>query len=130
MPFVAAHPERYVGQVVGEGRHRGQCVSYVRTVTKLPQTSLWIEGAPVWDCDSLALGTAVACFDANGCYGNNTDGSSHAAIFIEHDPTTGGFWAYDQWVGHPVSRRLIRAKGGAGQAVDDADAYAVIEVAA
>jgi hypothetical protein len=128
MPFVAAHPEHYVGQVVGEGRHRGQCVAYVRAVTKLPQTSLWIEGAPVWDCDDLAPGTAIACFDANGCYGNKTDGSSHAAIYLEH--ADDGIWVYDQWIGHPVSRRLIQARGGAGQAVDDADAYSVVEVAA
>ena len=130
MPFVAKHPEHYVGQEVGEGRHKGQCVSYVRAVTKLPQTSLWIEGVPVWDCDNLALGTAVATFDANGCYGNKTDGSSHACIFIEHDAHTGGFWAYDQWLNHPVARRLIRPKGGAGQACDDADQYSVVEVAA
>jgi hypothetical protein len=130
MPFVAKHPETYVGQVVGEGPNRGQCVAFVRAAANVPQTSMWIEGAQVWDHDSLTPGTAVATFDGNGCYGNKTDGSSHAAIFMEHDATTGGFWAYDQWIGHPVARRLIRAKGGAGQAVDDADAYAVIEVAA
>jgi hypothetical protein len=128
MPFVAAHPEAYIGQVVGEGRHRGQCVSYVRTAARLPQTSLWIEGPSVWDCEGLMSGTAIATFDANGCYANTTDGASHAAIFIEH--ADDGFWAYDQWVGHPVSRRLIQARGGAGPAADDADAYAVIEVAA
>jgi hypothetical protein len=126
MPFIAENPEEYVGQVVGSGH----CVDYAKAVTRLPQTSFWIEGAPVWDQDGLPFGTAVATFNANGCYDNKTDGSSHVAIFIEHDPTTGGFWAFDQWIKHPVSRRLIRAKGGAGQAADDADAYAVIEVAA
>jgi hypothetical protein len=125
VPFVAAQPQAYVGQVVGDGH----CVAYVRVAARVPHTSLWLEGHPVWDSSTLAPGTGIATFNGFGRYANATDGSSHAAIFIEH--TDDGFAVYDQWTTgtehHPVARRVIRAKGGVPPACDDADAYAVIE---
>jgi hypothetical protein len=124
VPFVAAHPEAYVGLVVGDGH----CVAYVRAAANAPHTSLWIEGRPVYEvADTLTPGTAIASFNRDGRYGNATDGSSHAALFVSGDEA-GGIAVYDQWRLHPVSRRIIRAKGGKGPAADDADAFAVIEV--
>jgi hypothetical protein len=124
MAFVAAHPTAYAGKSVGNGH----CVAYVRAAANVPETAKWIEGSPVWEVAAwLAPGTAVASFNSEGRYSNATDGSSHAAIFLEPDEE--GMWVYDQWVGHPVEKRLIRAKGGSGQAADDADAFSVIEVA-
>ena len=129
MPFVAAHPEEYLGTVVGDGH----CVAYVRAAANVPATSLWIEGQPVWQTsDSIRRGTAIATFNDNGRYAryaNATDGSSHAAILIEADEA-GGISVLDQWKLHPVARRIIRAKGGKGPAADDADRYCVIEVSA
>jgi hypothetical protein len=124
MPFIAARPQAYIGQVVGSGH----CVAYVRAAARVPHTSEWIEGAPVWEhADALPTGTAIATFNASGRYANNTDGTSHAAIF--NVAADDGIWVFDQWVGHPVSERLISARGGEGLPCDDADAYAVIEVA-
>jgi hypothetical protein len=124
VPFVAARPREYEGQVVGNGH----CVAYVRAAARVPHTTRWIEGAPVWEtADTLASGTAIATFNASGRYANATDGTSHAAIFI--DATEAGIAVYDQWIGHPVARRVIRLKEGDGLPCDDADAYAVIEVA-
>jgi hypothetical protein len=125
VPFVAAHPEAYVGLVVGDGH----CVAYVRAAADAPHTSLWIEGRPVWECaDTLAPGTAIASFNSDGRYANATDGSSHAAIFMAADDH--GLKVLDQWKLHPVAYRVIRAKSGVGLAADDADAFSVIEVSA
>jgi len=124
VPFVAAQPQAYVGQVVGDGH----CVAYVRAAARVPHTSSWIEGEPVWEAAGrIAEGTAIATFDASGRYANNTNGTSHAAIF--NAAADDGIWVFDQWVGHPVSERLIMARGGEGLPCDDADAYHVIEVA-
>lgn len=121
MPFVAEQPQAYVGQLVGSGH----CVDYVKAAAGCPHTSQWIEGMPVWEAVSLPAGTAIAVFNTAGRYANATDGSSHAAVFLEEDGE--GIWVCDQWLGHPVMERLIRSKGGTDPACDDADAYNVIE---
>ena len=100
------------------------CVGHVRRVTGLPHTSSWRRGAKVRD-SGIASGVAVATFDPNGTYGNHTDGRSHAAIFIEQ--TDEGLGVLDAWVGRAAGERIIRFRGGAGQPVDDGDAYHVIE---
>ena len=123
MSFIATQPASYLGTVVGDGH----CVAYVRAAANVPPTAQWRAGEPVWrQLDTLDPGTAIATFDPQGQYANNTDGSSHAAIFL--GPDVNGFAVYDQWKLHPVARRVIRAKGGVGPACDDADAYQVIEV--
>jgi hypothetical protein len=125
MPFVAAQPQAYVGQSVGDGH----CVAYVRAAASVPPTSRWIEGEPVWPAEGLPAGTAVATFNAAGRYANATDGSSHACIFLAAGED--GMTVYDQWLKptiHPVAQRFIRSKGGVPPACDDADAYNVIEV--
>lgn len=124
MAFVATSPGHYLGTVVGDGH----CVAFVRAAAAAPHTSQWVVGAAVWETsDELKPGTAIATFNQHGKYANATDGSSHAAIFIGADDE--GMTVYDQWVGHPVEMRVIRAKGGQGKACDDADAYSVIETA-
>ena len=86
-----------------------------------------------WRCGTLvkgsaaAQGTAVATFDPDGTYGNHTDGRSHAAILQQITPD--GLLVWDQWTGHPVAPRLIRFKGGEGEAVNDGDQFHVIEQA-
>lgn len=100
------------------------CVAYVRRVTGLPSTSSWRRGVKVRDA-GLTSGVAIATFSADGVYENDTTGKSHAAIFIEQ--TDQGLRCLDAWVGHPAAERVIRFKGGAGQPVDDGDAYHLIE---
>ena len=79
------------------------------------------------DC---APGTCIATFDADGRYGNHTDGRSHAAILIaEHSD---GLLVADQWIAdkrHPVAERVIRFRGGQGNAVNDGDQFRTIELA-
>jgi hypothetical protein len=122
MPFVAKHPERYLGQAVGNGH----CVAFVRAAADVPHTSLWVRGDAVAGV-SVPAGTAIATFDHAGRYANRTDGSSHAAIFLVRHGA--GINVWDQWLDHPVSQRTIRWKDGAGDAVDDASRYYVIEIA-
>ena len=124
MAWVADNPGRYAGQAVGSGH----CVAFVQTAAGAPHTSAWRRGAKVRPLDNLAGGTAVATFGGNPArYQNRTDGSSHAAIYIRHEPD--GLRVWDQWRGHPVAQRTIRYKGGAGTQNNDGDAFYVIESA-
>jgi hypothetical protein len=75
--------------------------------------------------NGVPRGTAIACFDPDGAYGNHTDGRSHAAVFHEEVPE--GLLVWDQWVGHPVSPRVIRFRNGRGLAVDDGDQFCVVD---
>ena len=121
MSFIAADPERYVGRKVGNGH----CVALVREAANVPHASAWRRGQLVRGA-VLARGTAIATFTPGGKYGNHTDGRSHCALLdreLDH-----GLAVYDQWVGQPGHRRVIRWKSGAHPAVDDGDAYHVIEV--
>lgn len=120
MAFIDAKPHELLGSVVGNGH----CVALVQQGAGAPHTSQWRPGDPVLGNGSVQRGTAIATFQ-DGRYGNHLDGRSHAAIFIEH--TNDGFTVVDQWRGRPTQSRLIRNKGGAGPAVDDASRYAVIE---
>jgi hypothetical protein len=121
MTWTAAKPEDYAGRVVGNGH----CVIYVQQAAGAPHTSQWRRGDLVRQA-VVAPGTAIATFDPDGRYGNHTDGRSHAAILITRQD--GGLLVWDQWVGHPVATRVIRFKGGAGDAVNDGDRYHVIVV--
>jgi hypothetical protein len=121
--FVAADPERYRGRVVANGH----CVRFVQAVIPgMPHTSAWRRGRAVRG-GQVAKGTAIATFGgAPPRYQNRTDGSSHAAIFIEEVPA--GLQVWDQWVGQPVAQRTIRFRRGEGRAVNDGDAFYVIIV--
>jgi hypothetical protein len=121
MAYIAKNPSGYA--IVGNG----QCVAYVQEASGAPVTANWVQGVKVRGNSGLATGTAIATFDADGRYGNHTDGSSHAAIYISQDTT--GIWVWDQWVGQPVHKRHIRFQGGAlnTKKVNDGDAYYVID---
>jgi hypothetical protein len=122
MPYVAAQPETYAGQVVGTG----QCVAYVKTSSGAPQTALWQPGGKVKGDATIARGTAIATFDAAGQYTNSTDGTSHAAIYVGQDAV--GLQVWDQWMGQPVHLRTIRFQGGGPgtKPVNDGDAFFII----
>ena len=122
MSWVATNPEADEGQVVGNG----QCVAFVVAAAQTPHTASWKQGALVRD-GAIPTGTAIATFDEDGSYGNHTDGTSHAAIFIELRPA--GLLVWDQWVGHPVSQRVIHFRDGNGEPVNDGDQFYVIEQA-
>jgi len=123
MPHQATQHHRHTGKVIGNGH----CVPFVREVTGLPATAAWRRGDPVQGSD-VASGTAIATFDPNGRYGNHTDGRSHAAIFLtEH--SDGSIEVLDQWVGQSVHQRTIRNRRGAGDAVNDASRFYVVELA-
>jgi hypothetical protein len=62
-------------------------VALVQRATGAPLTSNWKAGELVRGNTNLPPGTAIALFDANGKYGNHTDGSSHAAIYMGQDST-------------------------------------------
>jgi len=121
VPYVAVESARCLGSVIGSG----QCVAYVREVTGLPPTSYWRRGAPV-RTSSLASGTAIATFTPAGLYSNSTSGDSHAAILLEVQAD--GLAVLDQWRGQPVHQRVIRYRGGQGDAVNDGDRFYVIEI--
>jgi len=86
------------GKVIGDGH----CVALIRSCSDAPLTSLWRAGQQVIKTD-VPAGTIIATF-SNGRYPNQS--GWHAAIFIEQDEK--GIWVWDQWVGKPVHRRLIR----------------------
>jgi hypothetical protein len=128
MPHVADKPEQHVGAVVGTGH----CVPYVQAVTKVGHTSTWRRGELALHGD-VAPGTVIATFDASGRYANATDGSSHAAIYLDETPR-GSLRVLDCWIEQgrkrPVAERVIRDKAGVGPAADDASRYYVVETAA
>ena len=120
MAYVAPCPEKYSGQVVGDG----QCVVFVEAVSGAPHTALWKQGALVKN-STIAVGTAIATFDPNGTYGNHTDGSSHGAIYVGQNAA--GLQVWDQWTGQPVHQRTIRFQGGAALPANDGDMFYVVE---
>jgi hypothetical protein len=99
----------------------------VKHAAGAPPTPQWRRGVKVLG-GAVSPGTVIATFDANERYANATDGSSHAAIFLETTPR-GSIRVIDQWLDHPASERVIRDKAGAGRAADDASRYYVVEVA-
>ena len=121
MPYIAQNPDKYQGMVVGSG----QCVAFVEKASAAPLTSAWKRGMKVRG-NPIQKGTAIATFDANDKYGNHTDGTSHAAIYIDQNSI--GIQVWDQWTGQPVHQRTIRFQGGApGVApVNDGDAFYTI----
>ncbi len=92
--YVAADdPEQWIGKPsVGTG----QCVPLVQQATGAPHTSQWHRGALVKGNMNIRPGTAIATFDADGRYGNHTDGRSHAAIYLGQDAH--GIRVIDQWI--------------------------------
>jgi hypothetical protein len=86
----------------------GQCVSYVTTVCPdIPvNTGRWSKGGLVKGDSTIAAGTAIATFNADGQY------VGHAAIYVKQDAV--GIHVYDQWItgaGKAVGPRVIRWNG-------------------
>ncbi len=129
MPYQARRPELIIGTSVGSG----QCVALVEQTAHAPPTHFWHQGDLVRGNVRIGPGTVIATFDPNGLYGNHTDGTSHAAIYLGQDEN--GIQVIDQWVehrrnhkpwAHHASRRTILFGHTHGQAVDNADNYHVI----
>lgn len=118
MAFIATDPEKYEGQVVGDG----QCVAFVKKTSGAPQTSLWKEGEKVRGAQ-IDTGTAIATF-INGEYPSLATGN-HAAIYVEQNAD--GLVVWDQWTAQPVHKRTINFRGGVGKLSNDGDAFSVIE---
>jgi hypothetical protein len=90
--YVGANPGQWIGRKqVGDG----ECVALVEKATGAPRDKDWREGALVQGNTQLAPGTAIAVFDSNGRYGNHTDGTSHAAIYLRQDAQC--IYVIDQW---------------------------------
>lgn len=131
MPYVAnmvkANALVKPNQLVGNG----QCVTFVRAAATVPPASLWRQGSLVKGSTDIPRGTVIATFDENGRYGNHTNGTSHAAIYLYQ--TSNGIVVLDQWKGstalrdHPPQERTIRFRNGHGQKVDDGDQYYVVQ---
>lgn len=132
MPYIAdmkkANDLQQAKKLVGNG----QCVALVHAVAVTPPTSLWSQGDSVINNKDIVPGTVIATFDANGRYGNHTDGTSHAAIYLGQ--TKDGILVLDQWKGsthkldHAPQPRLIRfVHSRPAQKVDQGDQYYVVK---
>ena len=122
MPTVTSGHAKHLGRVVGTGH----CVPFVREVTGLPPAARWRRGALVRG-GNCAPGTAIATFNAAGRYPNSMSGDSHCGILLaEHED---GLLVADQWLGQHVHERVIRFRGGRGDAVNDGDRFYTIEIA-
>jgi len=98
------NPSNYAGRSLCDfaGGYCGECVSFYKVCSGDRRvTGQWVKGQKVRGA-SLAVGTGIATFP-NGKY------FGHAAIYMGQD--SGGIQVWDQWKGHPVSRRTIRWNG-------------------
>jgi len=113
------------GDFAGRSVDTGHCVRFCQVATPgLPHTSQWRKGRKVRGGE-VPAGTVIATFNSQGRYANALDGSSHAAILIAEQDD--GLLVWDQWVGHPVQRRVIRFRDGHGTAANDGSRFYVVE---
>jgi hypothetical protein len=109
----------------------GQCVALVHAVTAIPPATTWHQGAAVKDNKALTPGMIIATFDSNGRYGNQTNGTSHAAIYVGQ--SSSGIIVIDQWTGpnpahqQPPHQRTIYFNGVSRQKVDQGGNYYVVQ---
>ena len=111
MPYIAKNPNAFLQRSVGDG----QCVALVEKAANMPRDRLWKRGIIVKGA-VIAPGTIIATFDADGKYGNHTNGSSHAAIYLGQNAE--GIQVIDQWmtivhgraIPHVAQPRTIRWK--------------------
>ena len=118
--YICQQPEHYSGQVIGDGH----CVSFIKFCANAPQTRLWSPGKKVLSLPqgSIKPGSIIATFK-NGIYPSVS--GYHAAIYIDHDER--GIWVWDQWLGKPVHKRLIRTRYDNATASNTAQAYRLVE---
>ena len=120
--FIAADYARYVGRSVGSG----QCVALVQATSPgIGPTRNWVCGAPVQGNTDLQPGTAIATFDGSDRYGNNLDGSSHAAIYLGQNER--GIQVMDQWAGNTAAVRTIPWSNPSGIAANTGTAFHVVQ---
>jgi hypothetical protein len=115
--WAAVSPETFLGRVVGNGH----CAAFIRASADAPHVSEWRRGESVRTAAELPKGQAIATFDADGRYSSRT---GHAAILIARHAD--GVLVWDQWKGHPVQQRVVRYRGGQGDAINDADQFYVV----
>lgn len=127
MSYTATDARKFVGRSVGEGHG----VAFARAAAGMPHTGAWKRGAPVRGA-ALAPGTAIATFDKNGRYANNTNGKSHAAIYLGQSAT--GIRVLDQWLrpGHQPDGTITKEPVAVHErtipfSVDDRTVYYVVE---
>lgn len=104
----------------------GHCVALVREATGAPPTGEWVKGPKVKGNQTIPKGSAIATFNAEGKYANQSTGN-HAAIFIS--VSDAGIVVLDQWVSKDPakpSERTIRFKNGVGSASNDGDQFSLI----
>lgn len=131
MPYVASSPRTFLGTSVGNG----QCVAFARAAAAIGHTQTWKRGVQVRGA-TIIPGTAIATFDQNGKYENDTHGRSHAAIYLGQDAV--GILVLDQWVQRsrmpdgtmkeqvqPVHERRIRFQPNAKAVNDGRNDYVI-----
>lgn len=120
--FIAADYARYIGRSVGSG----QCVALVQAASPgIGLTRNWVCGAPVQGNTDLRPGTVIATFDSSNRYGNNLDGSSHAAIYLGQNER--GIQVMDQWAGSMAAARTIPWSNPSGIAANTGAAFHVVQ---
>ncbi len=128
--YVGDNPRQWIGQrQVGNG----ECVALVQRATGAPRTSEWRQGPLVQGDMNIAPGTAIATFDSNGRYVNDSGGTSHAAIYLGQDEH--GIHVVDQWNirshglivdRHLPHERIIRFSNPRAQTIDQGGSYYVV----
>jgi hypothetical protein len=119
--YIATDPLVWVGS---EPIGTGQCVALVQVASGAPPTANWVRGSKVQADTSLAVGTAIATFDADGHYGNRADGTCHAALYLGQ--TAAGIEVVDQWKGQPPHRRVLHFNRPNTPKVDTGEAFFVV----
>jgi len=92
-----------VGQVLGSPPYKGECAAGVQQLfaeagLPLGLTSSWVQGPKVRG-SRIPPGTAIASFRGGKYW-------THAAVFVRE--TAEGIEVYDQWVGQPWHKRVLR----------------------
>lgn len=131
MPYIADTGETnalvQAKKLVGDG----QCVALIHAVANIPATLSWRQGEQVKGNPHIMPGTIIATFDNNGRYGNHTNGTSHAAIFLRRTPS--GIVVIDRWNAaepanaHPPQERTIRLNSHFSKKVDQGEKYYVVQ---
>lgn len=120
MSYIVPNPSAIkLGQYHGDNQ---QCVSLVKKWGNAPATSTWNRGASAKNHATIATGTCIATFDADGHY-TNTPGTSHAAVYLSQDAS--GLLVIDQWAGQTAHKRSLRF-GAAGDS-NNGDLFYIIE---
>ncbi len=109
-------------------------MALVEQAAHAPADRFWHRGELVKGNPSLPIGTVIATFDPGGTYGNHTDHTSHAAIYLGQDAF--GIMVMDQWINHrngkrdlpqPAHKRTLPFNNIHDHVVNNGDHYFVVE---